>query len=495
MPAGAKDFDDLFNNASLKYREGKYKEALKLFQKANLLKNNSDLESIWNIAQIYNLLGQLDDTITACDRLAAISNGDRKYEVKALNLKGVALFSAAKKVPNKPDNQKFLQAEEVFHRLLKISPGTKIARYNLGMALICMHRTNEGIAELQTYINEADDEITASKARRIIKNPQLAFEKLSPDFTILMMDRSTATLDSLKGKIIMLNFVNSLARACSSQFLQKVTAKHEGQNFILINIGSSASILDSTQQLCMGPNWKQSMDFNNKLKTAFSLEKNDYYSPYDFSTFILIDHEGVIRYSATGSTAKLGKEVENMLNKALLESKDSQDQSANVSVNPLPPPTSLGDAYYIKIDAPQAPLVSIPKSAPEGNKADIVRIPKPNLKATSVPIRNGPKGVKAYTLEVRNWASYSDELFMTFSNLASCKDNTVLSGYSSRLEITAWNSQGQKLHTNCSMANAIQLQKITIIVPEEKSGSKQVYILIKDRLTGNSVQSDPTKLP
>jgi tetratricopeptide (TPR) repeat protein len=493
-PVEAKSFEELFNDASLKYREGKYKEALKLFQKANLLKNDSDLESSWSIAQIYNILGQYDETLKACDRLVSIAAGNRNYEVKALNLKGTALFLDAKKNPQTPDNQKFLQAEEAFRQILKISPKTSMVRYNLAIALIWMHRTNEGIAELQTFINESDDQTTISKARRISKNPQLALEKLSPDFSIRMLDGAAASLESLKGKTIVLDFESSLMQICGNASLQQLTARYKNRNFILFSIGSPDSLLlTGSNSQCSESNWKTAMDPSSRLRTAFSVN-NIGSSPYLVSTLILIDPDGIIRYTGTGPTAQIVNALDKPLSKILLERREVAEPLAGVKS--LPPPVLPENTFYVKIEPPQAPVASISQAPPEGNRNDILRIPKPDLKASSIQVRNAPQDIKAYTLEIKNWASYSDELFRSYRNLEPCRDANSISGYSSRLEITAWNDQGEKLLTNCSIMDANQLQRISFITtPQMKSGSKMFYVRFKDRLTGNAVQSDPIKIP
>jgi tetratricopeptide (TPR) repeat protein len=488
----AKDFEELFNKASLKYREGKYKEALKQFQKANILKGNADLESSWNIAQIYNILDQFDETLQACDQLATIAAGDRNFQVKALNLKGTALFLAAKKNPRSPDNQKFLQAEETFRRILKISPKTSMARYNLATALIWMHRTNEGIAELQTYIHESDDQVTVSKARRIIKNPQLAFEKLSPDFSIRTFDGAVVSLESLKGKAILLGFVSSLTGICESPPLLRLASKYKSKNFIQISLGVDSFITAANYQ-CSESNWKLAVDSGARLKLAFSPSS----SPYNNSTFILIDPEGIIRFTGIGSITQINNELEKALNKILLQGgKESAEPSVNETVKSLPPPVLPENTFYVKIEPPQTAVVSIPQPTPEGSRADVIRIPKPNLKASSSPIMNAPPGIKAYILEIKNWASYSDELFKSYRNLEPCKASNSTSGYSSRLEVTAWNDQGEKLLATCSMTGANQLQRITVITnPQMKLGSKMLHVILKDRLTGIAVQSDPIKIP
>jgi hypothetical protein len=496
-PVEAKSFENLFNDASLKYREGKYKEALKLFQKANLLKNNADPESSWNIAQIYNLLGQFDETVQACNQLASIAAADLKYQVRALNLKGTALFLAATKNPNAPDNLKFLQAEETFRQILKINPKESMVRYNLAIALIWMHRTNEGIDELKLFINESDDQGTISKARRILKNPQLAFEKLAPDFLIRMRDGSIASLESLKGKTILLDFESSIMSVCQYGSLQQLLARRKNSNLILFSIGSPDSIIAGNAQ-CGASNWKIAMDYDARLRSAFSVN-NAGLSPssHIISTFILIDQEGIISYKGTGAIDQIVNEVDKKLNQILNERKDVAAQPANEKIASLSPPVLPENTFYIKIDPAKAPVDSIPQARPEGNRNDTIGIPKPQIKkASSVPVLNAPKGVKAYILEIKNWASFSDDLFRSYRNLEPCRVPNPLSGYSSRLEIAAWNDQGEKLLTNCSLMGANQLQKITFIARSPmKPGSKMFYLTIKDRLTGNTVQSDPVKIP
>jgi hypothetical protein len=144
-----------------------------------------------------------------------------------------------------------------------------------------------------------------------------------------------------------------------------------------------------------------------------------------------------------------------------------------------------------------------------------LRMPKPVLsskKERAVLISSGVR-VQAYTFEVKNWASFPDDLFEKVKGIPPCKGQIMSAAIlgpasqgniapvpmavavpkSSRLELSILGEEDQVIFSSCSAAKPESLRAIPVTMPD-RSRIEKVRIQIKDRLTGNSVQSDPMDL-
>ena len=298
------DFDSVFDKASQNYRQGKYDEALSLYKKANAMKDNKSLECLWGMAQTFNKLGAHKNTLQTCDRLIQIGGDDIGFLVKAWNMRGNTLSAAAMENPGKPDETKLREAEAAFREVLKFSSELSVAHYSLGVTLIRLNRLNEGLAELQAYIKNADDEDTAERARKIIDNPRRVIENFAPDFSILTSDGEYISSDELRGKVILLDFWGVWCKPCLSAvpYLSQVAKKYKKEAFILISVDVNDEEAIWREYIAQNKmNWTHTRDSNSKIQRAFQVNA--------FPSYFLIDHEGIVRYRGKGSSPQIEDEI------------------------------------------------------------------------------------------------------------------------------------------------------------------------------------------
>jgi tetratricopeptide (TPR) repeat protein len=165
--AVSEDFDSIFKKASVHYSQGEYKKALKLFKKANGMKKNS-FECLWGLTVTYSKLGDFKNALSTCDKLINLKSDNPVLMAKAWNLQGNTLFSAAMMNLGGPALEQLHEAEVAFRKTLNINPGSNVAHYNLGITLIRLNRTDEGLGELRAYLRNAEEPDIAEKARMIV---------------------------------------------------------------------------------------------------------------------------------------------------------------------------------------------------------------------------------------------------------------------------------------------------------------------------------------
>ena len=494
------DFDSVFDKANQNYRQGKYDEALSLYKKANAMKDNKSLECLWGMAQTFNKLGANKNTLQTCDRLIQIGGDDIGFLVKAWNMRGNSLSAAAMENPRKPDETKLREAEAAFREVLKFSSELSVARYSLGVTLIRLNRLDEGLAELQAYIKNPDEEDTAERARKIIANPRRVIENFAPDFSILTSGGEYISSDELSGKVILLDFWGIWCKPCLSAipYLSQVAKKYKKEAFVLISVDVNDEEATWREYIAQNKmSWTHTRDSNSKIQRAFQVTA--------FPSYFLIDHEGIIRYRGRGSGLQTESEISNAVNKTLKILAASANQ---------PRPASTGSKSLVLKEIVTAPQHDLAKAAPAPSdamttiaspKADVkrtylLRIPKPVIEVTAANLPNAPAPLQdrssAYTLRLRNWASMPDELFSSSKNLIACSVTSPMSinSTSTRLEVIVLSEQGQMLRSFCDPPRPEILQNLPLIIPNQV-GPGRIYVTLKDRLTGNSVQSDLVALP
>ncbi len=486
--AAEEDYDAIFDKARQNYRKSNYPEALKLYQKANNLKGKTSLECLLGAAETYVKLRDYKNALKTCDQMIQLGGDDAGYLVKAWNMRGNALFNSA--LFHDPESQKsaFQQAETAFREVLKINPGLNMARYNLGLALIRLNRVDEGIAELQTYIQNADERDTADRARKIIENPNRIDENYGPDFSLVTADGEYLSSDELRGKVILLDFwiIRNDLSLKAGPFLTKLADKYKNEGIIPISVNCADEEQAWRSYIAQyKPNWKHVRDKNSKLQRDLFIGI--------LPSYILIDHEGIIRYRSAETASQLEKEIKKALKAATaynMQPRYARQTPAAAQPGSVPP--------------------SIPTHAaarPAVRKEYPFRIPKPVIEVTLRPVTTSNNSISLqsnylFTMQIKNWASMPDDLFMQIKDLPPCSGNqTGMATYGfspqpnpTRMEITLWNEQGLRLKTVCGPSRPEILQNMMFSVSRSSDTSK-VYVIVKDRLTGNSVQSDIVPLP
>ncbi len=474
------NYESIYDEASQNFIRNNYEEALRLFHKANSMKNNTSRECIWRIAQTYSKLGAHKNVLQTCDKLIRLSGDNLLYRAKAWELLGTTLLASATAVPERPDPALLTQAVEAFHEFLKIKPEQSMAHYNLGVALAWINRFGEAVGEFQTYLKNANDRETARKARIFQDNPRLATTDLSPYFSYLSSDGDYKTSDELRGKVLLLNFWSGRNTACldAIPYLSKLADKFKNDPFILIGVNpfdAESKWREYLDKFKM--DWPQTLETNQKLVQAFKIT--------NVPAYILIDHEGAIRFRSMATTNQLEEQIKFALKWA-----------ADLNSNPMP-------KYAAIMPAPPDPTgartASIPAPKPENPEAFSFWMPKPVLQISNMEVSGSAIRTvgSSYMLRILNWASMPDELFAPDKNVPPCDRSAVIYATTpnvSRMELLIMSESGERIRSICGMPSSNYLQSLNFSLPGNLQ-PKNIYVQIKDRLTGNSVESDRVSVP
>ena len=76
-----------------------------------------------------------------------------------------------------------------------------ISQFNLGIALMRQGRDEEGMAELNAFVDGAPRAPEVAEARRFLDNPRRARENFAPAFSITTLDEQRLTLEDLRSRL------------------------------------------------------------------------------------------------------------------------------------------------------------------------------------------------------------------------------------------------------------------------------------------------------
>ena len=303
------DYDEEFSKGRDLYRRGKFEEALKSFKRANELRDKKSAECFGWMSETYMALEAYKNAIECADKVIELAGDDRQLMLKAYNNKGLALQQSAER----KDQKKLQAAEAVFRQALAMEGAPAILRYNLGVALLQMNRDQEGITELKQYVKDQPNGAYLEMARNMIKDPRRARENFAPDFAFTSSEGEHVTLDDLHGKVVLLDFWGTWCPPCVESVpelrnLQKKYAKEP--NFVIIGISSDSDEAEWREFTVKNKMiWPQYLDHDRRIQRAFGI--------HAFPTYILIDHEGIVRFSSIGAGWTRAANLSDAVNKQI----------------------------------------------------------------------------------------------------------------------------------------------------------------------------------
>jgi thiol-disulfide isomerase/thioredoxin len=264
------------------------------------------------MAQTFSKMGAHKNVLQTCDRMIQISSSDRASLIMAWNMRGNALSAAATANPGRLDEAKLREAEVAYREVLKYGSSMNMAHYNLGMTLIRLKRQDEGLEEMRTYLKNAEEEDVAEKARKIIDNPRRATEDFAPDFTLVSSEGEYISSDALRGKVLLLDFWGIWCKPCLVEipYLTSLAKKYAKGEFVLVSIDCNDEEAKWRQFLSENNmKWTQTRDGDSNLRRLFQISA--------FPSYVLIDHEGIVRYRGKGSGPQTEGEISTNIKKAL----------------------------------------------------------------------------------------------------------------------------------------------------------------------------------
>lgn len=295
--------------AALQYLQRRqYDDALKAFRQLNDRRGEKCAVCYVGMARAYESLGAAKNVVESCDRAVAVAGDDKTAVVQARQLKAVALQDLGQG----KDPKRLRQAEDELSAALALDPAANYLHFNLGLVLLREGRDADGVAELKAELAIRPNGPQADRARSMIENPRRAREAFAPRFSVVTMDRELVDLDSLKGKVVLLDFWGTWCPPCVAAIptLRDLQKKHAKDPFVLFSVSSDTD--EAVVRAFTEKNhivWPQYWDRDRKVQQSFDVRA--------FPTYVLIDDEGVVQFRTTGGGLHEPLGLEDAIKKAL----------------------------------------------------------------------------------------------------------------------------------------------------------------------------------
>ncbi len=262
------------------------------------------------MANAYMGLEAYKNVAQSADKVVEFAANDVALQAQAYNLKAIAI---QKQSDGGKDQKKLQEAEAALRLAVTAKADYAEPHYNLGVVLLQQNRDPEGIAALKKYLELAPDQFFSADARKMIENPRRAREPFAPDFSVTTSEGEYISLDDLKGKVVLLDFWATWCGPCVASLpaLRNLNKKFtKSEKFVLLGISSDhdedkwSSFIVKQEMV-----WPQFLDRERAVQRAFRVNK--------FPTYIVLDHEGVIRYRTSGVSFEKEAELANAIDKQI----------------------------------------------------------------------------------------------------------------------------------------------------------------------------------
>lgn len=193
----------------------------------------------------------------------------------------------------------FQQADHEFQVALKIRPEDHACVFQDGVALAHLHRYADAKARFDEYMKAVPGGgAQYARARLFSSQPELARKRIAPEFHVTGLDGKPISLDSLSGKVVLLDFWATWCGPCRQALprMKEIAKEFEGQPLAIVSISLDADEGEWKAFVAKnGMTWAQYRDggFDGAIASRFHVNA--------IPTTFTIDAQGFLQDQQVGS--------------------------------------------------------------------------------------------------------------------------------------------------------------------------------------------------
>lgn len=199
----------------------------------------------------------------------------------------------------------FIESRDEFKAALALKPSITQTQYKLGVSLAYLHEDSEARAAFQHFL-DLDTKFPSlhERAERFVDHVELARAKMAPPFDLTTLDGRHISMDSLAGKVVLIDFWATWCRPCRDALphMRSIAHKFEGQPFVMLSISLDVDANNWKDYVAKNDmTWPQYREtgFGGKIAKLFNVNA----IPATFS----IDADGVLEDERVGDASIDGK--------------------------------------------------------------------------------------------------------------------------------------------------------------------------------------------
>ena len=213
----------------------------------------------------------------------------------------------------------YAEADREFQATLAAYANVPDACYYDGICLAHLNRDDDAKAQFAKFLTIAEkDDAARERAQRFLDNPALARARMAPPFSATTLDGRQISLDSLAGKVVLIDFWATWCGPCRESLpkIREIAEKFSQEPFVVISVSldqDEAKWKDFVAKNNM--TWLQVRDggFTGPISTLFGVRA----IPHTFT----IDADGILQEEHIGT----GSDFQGKLKKLCARARQLQE--------------------------------------------------------------------------------------------------------------------------------------------------------------------------
>jgi peroxiredoxin len=233
-------------------------------------------------------------------------------------LQAYALLLESRQKP-KPNDPLLLQADAVLKRAAADNPANPNIHMLDGRILATLKKDDEAKGEFTACAaNSQASPADCLRAKNFANDVSLARGEAAPGFSTTKADGSAVTLDSLAGKVVLIDFWATWCPACVKDldYIQSIAEEFDKDHFVLLGISDDG---DEAK-------WKRYLADNRMLGLQVRDTNHSVADTFHVShipTYVILDVNGMVQMRATGAEGDLRAQVRSLLAKPAVQTASS----------------------------------------------------------------------------------------------------------------------------------------------------------------------------
>ena len=208
-----------------------------------------------------------------------------------------------------------VQADEVLKHAIADDPSNPSIHLLDGHVLAILKRDAEAKNEfIACAANPSATSAECLRATNFAGDVTLARGEPAPDFSITRPDGSAVTLDSLAGKVVLIDFWATWCPACVKDvdYIQSIAEESDKDRFVLVGVSDDEN--EATWKRYLAENRMIGVQIRDTQHTI-----SDLFHVGVIPTYVILDANGIVQLRATGAEGDLRAKVRSLLAKPAVQ--------------------------------------------------------------------------------------------------------------------------------------------------------------------------------